>query len=256
MEKVNVGRSGARTGFKVFSINTTIRNPKRNIDFLRIFKKYDGEIMDDLNSYKYLYDLVKYGIYRFANIPNNVKVKLETDEELTKEEVFLLIKDNPQATGLKGRVMTQLRALKDQGFLKFEKTKTRANIVKITKLGNDLIENDIDGTITFTRAMLGMQAKSPIRTSLYNRSVPFLNTIFVINEVNKEWKKLGNTPKGILLHEFGTFVLSMKDCDYRKAANEIINYRSLYRYKVNQTYIAEYLRKNNILELKINSVIR
>ncbi|MBG0762776.1 AlwI family type II restriction endonuclease [Acholeplasma laidlawii] len=249
-----MGRSGARKGYKVFSINTTIRNPKRNVDFLKIFKKYDGLIMNDEISYLYLFDLVKNGIYQFINIPLSVKHKIDNEQKLTSSEVLDAIKDNPQATGLHGRVMTQLRSLKDQGFLIFEPAGKRLNKISLTKLGNDLILNKDDGSTVFTKAMIGMQANSPLRSSLYNKSVPFLNTLFVINEVNRLWELKGNEGKGILRHEFGAFVLSMKDCNYKNAAAEIIKYREKFRYEANQHYIEQYLKNNDILELEYKSV--
>lgn len=116
-----MGTSGARKGYKIFSINTTIRNPKRNTDFLISFQKFDGKLMDDNNLYLYLFELVKKGIYQFTNVSEIIKNKIESDIELTPQEVITAIKDNPQATGLSGRVMTQLRSLKDQGFLIFKK---------------------------------------------------------------------------------------------------------------------------------------
>lgn len=250
-----MGRSGARTGFKVYSINTTIRNPKRNADFLKLFKKYDKLVMDNINTYKYFFDLVQNGIYTFTNIPISVKEKLELGIELSDDEVIDAIEKNPQATGLHGRVMTQLRALKDQGFLRFKKAARGQNKITITKLGHEIIDNEIDGTITYTKAMIGLHAKNPARSSMLNESVPFLNTLFVINEVNKEWRNMGHEPKGILRHEFGTFVLSMKDCDYKRAANDIIEYRKRNRYKINEKDIINHLNKNDILELKMNSVI-
>ena len=103
--------------------------------------------------------------------------------------------------------------------------------------------------------MIGLHAKNPARSSMLNESVPFLNTLFVINEVNKEWRNMGHEPKGILRHEFGAFVLSMKDCDYKRAANDIIEYRKRNRYKINEKDIINHLNKNDILELKMNSVI-
>ena len=250
-----MGRSGARTGFKVYSINTTIRNPKRNADFLKLFKKYDKLVMDNINTYKYFFDLVQNGIYTFTNIPISVQEKLELGIELSDDEVIDAIEKNPQATGLHGRVMTQLRALKDQGFLRFEKAARGQNKITITKLGHEIIDNEIDGTITYTKAMIGLHAKNPARRSMLNESVPFLNTLFVINEVNKEWRNMGYEPKGILRHEFGAFVLSMKDCDYKRAANDIIEYRKRNRYNINENDIINHLNKNDILELKMNSVI-
>lgn len=245
-----MGTSGARTGYKVFSINTTIRNPQRNTQFLEIFDKFDGQVMDSDKLFLYLTELVSKGIYKFQNIPERIKQKLNAEEELSKEEVASLIKLNPQATGWAGRVKTQLRSLKDQGFLEFNK-----KTIKITKLGRELMANTQEASFVYTRAMLGMHYHNPCRSRVFNKAVPFLNTLYVINEVNKEWEKLGNEPKGILKHEFGAFVLSMKDCDYKKAAKEIINYRKKYRFEPNASFFTKYLQDNDILPITNKSLI-
>ena len=245
-----MGTSGNRKGYKVFSINTTIRNPQRNSEFLETFKKFDGQIMNSENLFLYLTELVSKGIYKFQNMPERIKYKLDNQEELNAKEVELLISLNPQAPGWSGRVMTQLRSLKDQGFLRFDgKVKT------ITQLGHELLGNKQDVSFVYTRAMLGMHYLNPCRTTALNRAVPFLNTLFVINEVNKLWAALGNEPKGILKHEFGAFVLSMKDCDYKKAAKDIIEYRKNYRFEPNEAYFEKYLYDNDILPIKIQSLI-
>lgn len=253
-----MGTSGARTGYKIFSINTTIRNPKRNYDFLETFKKYDGNVMNETALYNYFFDLVKKGIYQFTNIPNNVKEKLESDLELSDNEVRDLINNNPQATGLSGRVMTQLRALKDLSLLSFEEGKARKldRKISISKLGRDLLNNPQNATNIYTKIMIGIHANNPCRVNLLNEARPFLNTLFVIHEVNEEWERLGKEPKGILFHEFSTFVLSMKDCDYKKAAKEIIKYRLKYGYDIKQKYILDYLKANDILPLACKSIVR
>ena len=51
-----MGTAGNRKGYKVFSINTTIRNPKRNRDFLAIFEPFNGKIFDEQTAYNYLYE--------------------------------------------------------------------------------------------------------------------------------------------------------------------------------------------------------
>lgn len=252
-----MGTSGARKGYKIFSINTTIRNPKRNYDFLQSFKSFDGQIMNDINLYKYFFELVKNGIYKFSNIPESVKIKLDQDIQLSDFEVYTAIKDNPQATGLSGRVMTQLRALKDLGLLLFEESDQKEKYkISITKLGNELLKNPENAPNIYAKIMIGLQANNPCRTNLLNQSRPFLNTIFVINEVNKRWKELGNEPKGILQHEFSVFVLSMKDCDYKKCAIEIIKYRNKFRYEINNNYLLEYLKNNDILPLSLSSILK
>ena len=119
MANNNIGRSGNRKGYKVFSISTTLRNPKRNMEFLRQFVPYAGKDFDDSLSYQYFFDLVVNGVYKLSDIPQYVKKKLADGEKLTVSEAKEAILNNPQATGLHGRVMTQLRSMKDQGFLRF-----------------------------------------------------------------------------------------------------------------------------------------
>ena len=144
--------------------------------------------------------------------------------------------------------------MKDQGFLRFENVKHGVQKIFITALGQELLDEKTDATLIYTKAMIGMHAHSPIRIKLLNESRPFLNMIFVINEVKNKWKALGNEAKGILRHEFAAFVLSMKDCDYKKAANNIIDYRKKFKYELNMPYITQYLINNDILPLCEKSI--
>lgn len=250
-----MGTAGNRKGYKVFSINTTIRNPKRNRDFLTIFEPFNGKVFDEQTAYNYLYELIKQGVYRVSDISEEIRQKWDNDIELSPNEIHQAIAENPQACGLHGRVMTQLRSLKDQGFIMFQPIKHGLNKITLTSLGQDIIDNIKDPTIAYTKAMLGIHALSPARTTQFNKSRPFLNTLFVIEEVNKRWEALGHTPKGILMHEFATFVLSMKDCDYNTAADKIISYRLKYKSEADKTFIEHYLDSQDILPLKFDSLI-
>lgn len=257
MAKSKKGTSGNRPGNKVFSFNTSVRNPKRNDEFLRAFQKYEGKVFNSQISHSYLCDLVKLGVYKFMDVPEYIKYKWNNDIDLTKEEIEELIKLNPQATGEHNRVMTSyMRSLKDQGFLIFKKDKESGKYYKIylSELGKDLIDGIKDVSVIYTKAMLGIHASNPAREAMENLSRPFLNTIFVINEVNNTWSALGNNAKGVLKHEFSTFILSMKDCDYKKAASDIIEYRKKFKYELNMPYITKYLLDNNILPLAEKSI--
>ncbi len=251
-----MGRAGNRTGFKVFSFNTTIRNPGRNYYFLKVFENFDVQEMDDKNLKKYLIELVRKGYYRMNIVSSTIKYKFENDIELTDDEIQEVINNNPQECGTSGRVMTQLRSLKDQGFLAFERVRRGVNRISITAIGRELLNNQKEQSIIYTKSFLGLHAKNPCRTTMLNKSRPFLNTLFVINEVNKYCRENGLPEKGILKHEFAAFVLSMKDCNYKSAAEEIIKYRKLFKSQINKQYIEEYLKSNDILELDFNSLIK
>lgn len=243
-----MGTSGNRKGYKVFSINTTLRNPQRNLEFLKHFQKFNGFAFDNQMKMLYLIELVKNGVYRFSNISNSIKEKLQNDIELNEQEINEAFSNNPQATGFAGRAMTQLRTLKDQGFLIFSESKTKPTIT-MSKLAFKLLENKMSITDIYSKIMIGLHSHNPARTSIYNKSRVFLNTIFVIDLLKKEWEKLGNSTKGILKYEF-SFVLGMKDCDYKKCVKDILDYRKTCGLKENQKYIENYLFN----ELKLEPV--
>ena len=234
-----MGTSGNRKGYKVFSINTTVRNPQRNLEFLRHFQKFNGLVFDGKIKMLYFIELVRNGVYQFSNISNSIKEKLLNDIPLNEQEIKELFENNPQATGFNGRVMTQLRALKDQGFLIFSGNKTKPTIT-MTNFAFELINGEKPITDIYTKMMIGLHSRNPARTSMLNKARVFLNTIFVIDLLKKEWQKLGNEAKGILKYEF-SFVLGMKDCDYKKCVKDILTYRKLYGLKENKDYIKKYL---------------
>lgn len=234
-----MGTSGNRDGYKIFSINTTVRNPQRNLEFLIHFKKFDGFVFDEKMKINYLIELVKNGAYKFSIIPNDIKYKLENDILLTDDEINELLNKNPQKTGFDGRVMTQLRALKDQGLLIFSGAKTKPTI-KMTNLAHLLANKEAYITDIYSKIMIGLHANNPTRTSIYNKSRVFLNTLFVIDLLKKEWQKQGKVAKGILKHEF-VFILGMKDCDYKKCVNDILKYRAKNGLKENLNDIQKYL---------------
>lgn len=234
-----MGTSGNRKGYKVFSINTTVRNPQRNLEFLKYFQKFNGLVFDNKVKMLYLIELVKNGVYQFSNISNSIREKLLNDVALNEQEINELFKNNPQATGFAGRVMTQLRALKDQGFLIFSKNKTKPTIT-MTNFAFELINGKMLITDIYAKMMIGLHSSNPARTSILNKARVFLNTIFVIDLLKREWEKLGNEAKGILKYEF-SFVLGMKDCDYKKCVKDILAYRKIYGLKENKEYIRKYL---------------
>lgn len=253
------GTSGNRTGYKIFSINTTVRNPKRNIEFLEVFLPFSGKPFNREAKEKYLAECVKRGIYRFTNIDETIKNKLDNDIELTPNEVKRAFRDNPQATGFANRVVTQLRSLKDQGFLNFisDARSSTGAVYEITFLGKALLDNIISSSDIYTISMIGLQGKSPIRTTVLNETRPFLNTLFVMDEVKMIYQKKKKEFKGILLHEFAAFVLSMTNCDYKKAAQEIIKYRDKFGNTVNKEYIENYIYTiQKVLPVKFETLMK
>lgn len=111
----------------------------------------------------------------------------------------------------------------------------------MTNLAFKLINRKSYITDIYSKIMIGLHSGNPARKSTLNKARVFLNTIFVIDLLKKEWKKLGNEHKGILKYEFKSFVLGMKDCDYKKCVQDILEYRKNYGLKENEKYINDYL---------------
>ena len=179
-----------------------------------------------------------------------LKEKYKDKIWLTDSEILEIAENNPQKTGNQGRLMTQIRALKDTGLLTLT-GKRKALKMEISCLGKKLLNNDNVENV-YSKAMIGLHAKNPQRDSLYNESRPFLNLLFVINELNKEFEN----NKGILWHEFAFFVLPMKDCNYKKTGEEIIKYRKLYKNKINKEYLENYIYNViGVNKIKFNSIL-
>ena len=243
--------------YKVFSFSTTIRNPQRNSVFLECLNKFNGLIFDSKNSRLYFEELVKNGIYKLSNIPSKINEKLINDDVLSDLEFEELLKLNPQISSeekINFRIRTQLKALESQGFLIFSGDKNKP-IITMTNLAFELMSRKSYITDIYSKIMIGLHSHNPARKSTLNKARVFLNAIFVIGSLKKEWEKLGNEAKGILKYEFKSFVLGMKDCDYKKCVQDILEYRKNYGLKENEKYISDYLfNKLGLKKIKYDSL--
>ena len=237
--------------FNIFSFDTTIRNPQRNIDFLQIIDKIDGKVLNEKSLLIYWYEAIGKGIYRPQNINAEIRNKLLKGEGLSESEIKRIMQDNPQKVqnGFEGRAITHFKALHSQLLLIYD---SQSKVVRISKLGRELLNRPYDVQNIYTKILLGIHFGSPIRKE-NNRARVFLNTIFVIDLLKREWAKQGNQSKGILKHEC-VFVLGMKDCDYTKCVSEILTYREMYGLKENREYIENYCVSNDLKHLKYDTI--
>ncbi len=244
-----MGTSGARKGYKIFSINTTVRNPLRNDDFLKNFLPYNNKKFDSKTKIDFYKVLLRNKVYKSINLTQKIQEKYQIDEPLEDLEVIEIMKLNPQKTGFEGRLMTQLRALKDQGLLIFE-DKVKEPKIKLSKLADDYLKNKITPVNLYSKLFLGLHSNNPQRRSLLNKSRPFLNLLFVMNELKRIYAS-----ERISFLEFGVFVLTMKDCDFKNIALEIEKYRKKNGFKFNSNDINAYLIKNTIVLYNQKTII-
>lgn len=232
--------SGNRTGLKMYSFNTTVRMPDKNIEFLELFKKYEGTLFDNVQRTNYYIDAIKAGIVKPMNMSPETREKIRRGEELTSDEIKEVLQNNIPHNGFGGRVGDFMSAMASQGFLQKQGKRYR-----LTNLGNELLSNPENETDIYIKAMINLQYGSIDRKTATNKAIPFLNMIFVMNELEQYYYKEKLTYKGISDFELGTFVFTMKDCNYKKSVEDILKYRKLNGGKTDYEYAMKYIHEDN-----------
>lgn len=209
--------AGNRTGLKMYSFNTTVRMPDKNIEFLELFKEFEGTLFDDTERLKYYIEAIKKNIVKPMHVSTATREKIRSGQDLSDEEIKEILVNNRPRNGFGGRVGDFISAMSSQGFLQKQGKRYR-----LTSLGNELIEKPENETDIYTKAMVSLQYGSIDRNTATNKAIPFLNMIFVMNELNNKYDQ---KEFGISDFELGVFVFTMNDCNYKKTASEIIEYR-------------------------------
>ncbi len=239
------GVSGNREGYKLYCFNTSIRPPEKNIEFLRIFKKYEGKLCTDVIRIEMYKEAIQTGTLIPNKIKKESKEKIGRGERLTEEEMMKVLTENCPKNGFTGRIGDYIMTLENQALIQRLGT-SRKYRIRLTELGNELLKNDVDELDIYTKAMIGLEYGSPIRDNVKNKSNPFLNTLFCIDYLKKYYKNKKTEFKGITLYELSIFILTMKHCNYKSICEKIIQYRKKYQTKENKQYARTYLEKNEI----------
>ena len=208
---------------EVWSINTTVRNPERLQDFLRVLSEFEGQVFDNDAQAAYQKALVKNKLYKPNGTPEHLKLEYENEGEpfndQDTEEIFSTIKD----PDLRGRTsvsrcnqMGLAIALKSEG------------PVVITDLGRDFLENDFSKDENFFfNYFVKWQLPNPLEDGYNDFDInPFLATLYIINKVNDLEEQRGNKRKGISKNEFALFIITLRD--YRRiddVCESIIQFR-------------------------------
>lgn len=253
-----MGRSGNSKGFKVFSISTTIRNPYRNEEFLKCINEvaieYNVDLLADesleasneiLN--KIYLKLIKLGIYRPKSVKNEVKNNWNQNIEISDEDAFEIIQNNPQKTDKKGgganRTKTFLRALIYQNLIKSDE---KFSIIQLTNIAKSLISNEFNDNDLYIKALINIQYGGVLRKTAFNKSMPFLNILNVI------WKYYVSMKKSMSKYQFA-LILAMKNCDYNTCFKEITNIES-FSDVMQKEYLMSKLEREKFVTINFDSL--
>ena len=196
---------------KPWSVSTTVRNPDRLLEMLKVLDDLDGhEWNHDLqNRFQIL--LIKnrlygYGQSQFYNGLTEEMVARINDKSQPlsykfSSEVFQ--RKNYEDPPMRGR--QSLNPLKKLGFVVIRDEK-----VSITELGKSLIAGEVDVGDAFLKSFLKWQLPNPssndFRESDGFNVAPFVATLHLIDLVNKMELARGGKAKGLSKREFALFV--------------------------------------------------
>ncbi len=217
---------------KPWSISTTVRNPERIRDFLKILKKMEGEEWNRDNQKKFQILLIQHKIYGYGNqqFYNNLTtkhLKLMSNDEPIKFDEAKEILDSKNYTGggdMRGR--QSFNPLEKMGLAFLDEK----NKIRISAVGDIFLKENYDLAEVFFKSFIKWQLPNPDSDDFkeidgYNIK-PFISTLHLINLLNKKWKDKGHDPVGISRKEFSLFIPTLVNFkDVGVYVDKIINLR-------------------------------
>ena len=187
---------------KAWSISTTVRNPERLRDFLRVLKELEGQPFDEGNQIKYQVLLIQERLYKPLYIPLKFRKYYENPEmEIpykVADEIFCA--QNYEDPPMRGR-----QSVNPLNKLGFSIAREGAGPIIITELGNKFLEGDYDVGYIFFKSLLKLQFPNPWSTAFSEKEgfniMPFIGVMHLIYKLNQKTVK-----RGLDKTEFSIFV--------------------------------------------------
>ncbi|MDR1323462.1 MAG: AlwI family type II restriction endonuclease [Candidatus Margulisbacteria bacterium] len=176
--------------YKPLLFTTTLRNPERLKDFLRILFQYDGKILTDKIIDVVARTLIQKGLYQPTKVVSSIKSKWQNDLELTKSEAAEVFSKNPQShkeagfsKGWPSRFDTWFKFAKELGFVWYLPNEK----IEFSESGKLLLdqshpENEV---LVFANAFAKYQRNNPFRRIL-NKNIPLVLLIQTIQLLNDD----------------------------------------------------------------------
>ena len=236
---------------RLWSISTTVRNPDRLRNFLKILKLLEGKPFNSENQKNYQILLIQHKFYYPTNIPSKYK-KFYDNPELSlsfRDAKKIFFYQNYKDPAMRGR-----QSVNPLNKLGFSKAREREGKILITELGNRFIKEDDDIGYIFFKSLLKLQFPNPWSkdfTAKYGFDIqPLIGTMQIINKVNNISDK-----KGLTQTEFSLFVPSL--INY-KLIDEYVEKILKYRQERNKNkfindFAKEFYQLNNPNEKQLNN---
>ena len=213
---------------KPWSISTTVRNPERLRDFLRVLKELEGQPFNSENQIKYQILLIQNRLYEPTDL---TREQQEYFDDIEKEMPFSVAREIFNAQGYEDPAMRGRNSVAPLNKMGLCIARNSAEGVQITPLGEYFLSEDYDLGKLFFIHFLKWQLPNPASTTFSENDgfaiKPFIGALHLINEVNKRWTKAGNDPIGISKDEFSLFAPTLIDYrNIKRQAEKLIEYRA------------------------------
>ncbi|MFN3740150.1 MAG: AlwI family type II restriction endonuclease [Thermodesulfovibrionales bacterium] len=237
---------------KPWSISTTVRNPERLRDFLRVLKKLEGQPFDKDTQIKYQVLLIQERLYKPLNIPLKLRKyyedPLSTIPYEVAEEIFHA--QNYEDPPMRGR-----QSVNPLNKLGFSIAREGSGQIIITELGNKFLEGDNDISYIFFKSLLKLQFPNPWSADFSEREgfniMPFIGVMQLIHKLNKN-----SAEKGLDKTEFSIFVPTLINYnqidEYVERILEFRKEKNRDRYILN--FAGEFYETEKVPDKKINNL--
>ncbi len=212
---------------KLWSISTTVRNPERLRNFLKVLKHLEGEPFTSNNQKNYQILLIQHKFYYPTKIPTKYQKYYDHPEMPIpfKDAKEIFYHQNYEDPAMRGR-----QSVNPLNKLGFSIAREKEGKITITELGNRFLTEDYDIGYIFFKSLLKLQFPNPWSNDFsakYGFDIqPLIATMHLINKVNNKSDK-----KGLTQAEFSLFVPSLinyklideyvsKVFEYREAKNK------------------------------------
>lgn len=237
-----------------WSISTTLRNPERMIDWLKVVNEnLIGEGWNEDTQIRLQILLIQEKLYKPLDLTaNEKKIYEDFDLEFSFEEAETIFnRQNYTDPAMRGR--NSLSPLKKMGLIKISN-----DIISITSLGDYLLSDDYDFGYFLFRVFLKWEYRNPSeRTTNSNFNInPFISTLHLINKVNDIARNKNELVKGISKDEFMIFVQTLTNYEnIDNYAQRLYDYR-LYIKTINDNTNLSHQEKENLKKIRKIEILK
>ncbi len=222
---------------KPWSISTTVRNPERLRGFLSVLKILEGQPFNSDNQIKYQILLIQHKLYKPTQL---TREQAEYYKDIEREMPYTVAEQIFNTQQYLDPAMRGRNSVAPMNKMGLCVAKNSANGVRITPLGEYFLSEGYDLGKLFFIHFLKWQLPNPASEEFSGRDgfaiKPFIGTLHLIKEVNKQWKILGNDPVGITKDEFALFAPTLIHYQNIVAqAEKLIEYRTELRAQTNES---------------------